>query len=34
LRDLIAKVIADLPVQRTCPCPNVLDGMKLPSELP
>ena len=34
LRDLIAKVIADLPVQRTCPCPNVLDGMKLPVELP
>ena len=34
LRDLIAKVIADLPVQRTCPCPNVLDGMKLPAELP
>ena len=30
LRDLVMDVIAGLPAERTCPCPNVLDGIKLP----
>jgi 5'-methylthioadenosine phosphorylase len=34
LRDLIAKLIADLPLERTCPCPHALDGLQLPIELP
>ena len=34
LRDLVLEVIGGLPVQRTCPCPNVLDGIKLPLDLP
>jgi 5'-methylthioadenosine phosphorylase len=34
LRGLIVKVIEDLPNKRACPCPNVLDGLKLPIELP
>jgi 5'-methylthioadenosine phosphorylase len=34
LRDLIVKVIEDLPAERTCSCPNVLDGLLLPIELP
>ena len=34
LRDLVLDVIAGLPVERTCPCPNVLDGIKLPLDLP
>jgi 5'-methylthioadenosine phosphorylase len=27
-------VIEALPVQRDCPCPHVLDGIKLPIDLP
>ena len=34
LRGLLMTLIAELPEQRTCPCPNVLDGLKLPIELP
>ncbi len=34
LRELVVDVIAALPVDRTCPCPNVLDGIRLPIELP
>ncbi len=34
LRDLIAEVVMTLPADRDCPCPHVLDGIKLPMELP
>jgi 5'-methylthioadenosine phosphorylase len=34
LQDLLVNVIEGLPSERTCPCPNVLDGLKLPIELP
>ena len=34
LRDLVGKVIEDLPADRRCPCPDALDGLKLPFELP
>lgn len=34
LRDLIAEVVVALPADRDCPCPHVLDGIKLPLELP
>ena len=34
LRDVLMKVIADLPDDRACPCPRALDGIKLPFELP
>jgi len=34
LRDLVFAVIATLPEQRDCPCPNALDGITLPFELP
>jgi 5'-methylthioadenosine phosphorylase len=34
LRDLVADVVATLPADRDCPCPHVLDGIKLPMELP
>ena len=34
LRDLIIKIIEELPTQRNCFCPHVLDGLKLPIELP
>jgi 5'-methylthioadenosine phosphorylase len=34
LRDLLIQVITDLPAERDCPCPHVLDGMKLPITLP
>lgn len=34
LRTLVADVVKTLPAERACPCPNVLDGMKLPLELP
>lgn len=34
LRELIAEVIPEMPVERTCPCPHALDGLKLPFELP
>jgi 5'-methylthioadenosine phosphorylase len=34
LRGLIAEVVNALPAERDCPCPHVLDGIKLPMELP
>ncbi|TDE32767.1 S-methyl-5'-thioadenosine phosphorylase [Actinomadura sp. 6K520] len=34
LRTLVGDVVKALPAERTCPCPNALDGMKLPLELP
>jgi 5'-methylthioadenosine phosphorylase len=34
LRDLVFGIIAALPEQRDCPCPNALDGITLPFELP
>ncbi len=34
LRDLMVTIIEGLPAERTCSCPNVLDGLKLPIELP
>ncbi|MEV5575798.1 S-methyl-5'-thioadenosine phosphorylase [Spirillospora sp. NPDC052269] len=34
LRPLVADIVANLPEDRTCPCPTVLDGMKLPITLP
>jgi 5'-methylthioadenosine phosphorylase len=34
LRGLLMQVIENLPEERTCPCPNMLDGLKLPIELP
>jgi 5'-methylthioadenosine phosphorylase len=34
LRDLLVTIIEALPEERACTCPNVLDGLKLPIELP
>ena len=34
LRELLMKVIEDLPDERTCPCPHALDGLPLPFKLP
>ncbi|MBX7268627.1 S-methyl-5'-thioadenosine phosphorylase [Micromonospora sp. Llam7] len=34
LRGLLLDAIAALPVERDCPCPHSLDGIKLPIELP
>jgi len=34
LRDLVFATIAALPEHRDCPCPNALDGITLPFELP
>jgi 5'-methylthioadenosine phosphorylase len=34
LRELLIQVIADLPEDRDCPCPAVLDGLSLPIQLP
>ncbi len=34
LRDLIGQAIASLPSERACSCPNSLDGLRLPVELP
>ncbi|WP_433333405.1 S-methyl-5'-thioadenosine phosphorylase [Spirillospora sp. CA-294931] len=34
LRTLVADVVRATPTDRTCPCPNTLDGIKLPRELP
>ncbi|RKS72177.1 5'-methylthioadenosine phosphorylase [Actinomadura pelletieri DSM 43383] len=34
LRALVADIVQALPTDRPCPCPNVLDGIKLPLELP
>jgi 5'-methylthioadenosine phosphorylase len=34
LRDLVARTVADLPPERTCPCQHSLDGLRLPIGLP
>ena len=34
LRDLLFTMIGGLPADRACPCPNTLDGIKLPFDLP
>jgi len=34
LRELIFAIIAELPAERSCPCPDVLRGITLPFELP
>jgi 5'-methylthioadenosine phosphorylase len=34
LREVIMKIIVDLPMGRDCPCPHALDGLKLPFALP
>ncbi|NUR74485.1 MAG: S-methyl-5'-thioadenosine phosphorylase [Hamadaea sp.] len=34
LRDLLLATLAQLPAERTCPCPSTLDGLALPFELP
>ena len=34
LREVIVKTIEDLPLDRACPCPHALDGLKLPIALP
>jgi len=34
LRDVLMKIIGSLPAERDCPCPHVLDGLKLPISLP
>jgi 5'-methylthioadenosine phosphorylase len=34
LRDVLVRAIANLPTERTCRCPHVLDGLKLPIDLP
>jgi 5'-methylthioadenosine phosphorylase len=34
LRHLVEKIIEGLPAERDCPCPAVLDGIKLPFDLP
>ncbi len=34
LRDLVCRIVPTLPTQRACACPNTLDGMTLPFELP
>jgi 5'-methylthioadenosine phosphorylase len=34
LRELVARVVEELPLDRKCPCAHALDGLKLPFELP
>jgi 5'-methylthioadenosine phosphorylase len=34
LRELVLRIIAATPDDRSCPCPDALDGMRLPFELP
>jgi 5'-methylthioadenosine phosphorylase len=34
LRDLLLATLAQLPEERTCPCPSTLDGLTLPFDLP
>jgi 5'-methylthioadenosine phosphorylase len=34
LRSLLIQVVEELPLERNCPCPHALDGLKLPFELP
>ena len=34
LRSLLIQVVEELPLERNCPCPHALDGLKLPFVLP
>ncbi|MGB6456529.1 MAG: S-methyl-5'-thioadenosine phosphorylase [Streptosporangiaceae bacterium] len=34
LRELITRLIPQVPVERNCSCPHALDGLRLPFELP
>lgn len=34
LRGILLDAVANLPVERTCPCVHALDGLKLPLDLP
>ncbi|WUH97746.1 S-methyl-5'-thioadenosine phosphorylase [Spirillospora sp. NBC_00431] len=34
LRTVVADIVKALPAERSCPCPDVLNGIKLPLELP
>ena len=34
LRELVLSIIAALPAERLCPCPDALNGITLPFELP
>ncbi|MEV7229498.1 S-methyl-5'-thioadenosine phosphorylase [Polymorphospora sp. NPDC051019] len=34
LREVLLDAVAALPAERSCPCPNALDGIKLPFDLP
>ncbi len=34
LRDLVLTLVKDLPTARACPCPDALDGITLPFQLP
>ena len=34
LRGVLLRAVTRLPAERTCPCPAVLDGIKLPFALP
>ncbi|MGH3647530.1 MAG: S-methyl-5'-thioadenosine phosphorylase [Micromonosporaceae bacterium] len=34
MRDLLFEVVGRLPATRECPCPNTLEGIELPFELP
>jgi len=34
LRDLLLRVVAELPTERRCPCPHALDGIETGIELP
>jgi 5'-methylthioadenosine phosphorylase len=34
LREVLVKVIENLPAERDCPCPHALDGLELPIQLP
>ena len=34
LRELVLSIIAALPPERRCPCPDALSGITLPFELP
>jgi 5'-methylthioadenosine phosphorylase len=34
LRGVLVQAVQDLPVERNCPCPHALDGLKLPFALP
>lgn len=34
LRSLLIHAVEELPLERNCPCPHALDGLKLPFDLP